>query len=203
MDPPLLCIVLLQNKTEWFLNGFCFPSQNAVIVALSSKSWDVETATELLLSNWILTPSSSWSLSLLLTHTRPLSSRCLCLWRLYPLSHPVFHSGLLTSTLLPPLPSPCDISPPHPSPLLYHTPISRSLSSHLWFFFEFIQHSTRRYNQKLNHISPPFLKWMPDLKPRPHPPVSPSFPGCVQEAAVSSLSLPMQCIYFDLWKPFL
>lgn len=26
-------------------------SQNAVIVALSSKSWDVETATELLLSN--------------------------------------------------------------------------------------------------------------------------------------------------------
>lgn len=29
--------------------------QNAVIAALSSKSWDVETATELLLSNW--TPS--------------------------------------------------------------------------------------------------------------------------------------------------
>lgn len=28
------------------------PLQNAVIVALSSKSWDVETATELLLSNW-------------------------------------------------------------------------------------------------------------------------------------------------------
>lgn len=35
----------------------CSLPQNAVIVALSSKSWDVETATELLLSNWILTSS--------------------------------------------------------------------------------------------------------------------------------------------------
>ncbi|NXS01998.1 UBE2K enzyme, partial [Oxylabes madagascariensis] len=31
--------------------AFVFSLQNAVIVALSSKSWDVETATELLLSN--------------------------------------------------------------------------------------------------------------------------------------------------------
>lgn len=33
---------------------FVFSLQNAVIVALSSKSWDVETATELLLSNWTM-----------------------------------------------------------------------------------------------------------------------------------------------------
>lgn len=31
---------------------FSLRTQNAVIAALSSKSWDVETATELLLSNW-------------------------------------------------------------------------------------------------------------------------------------------------------
>lgn len=35
-----------QNQT-WIFSS----PQNAVIVALSSKSWDVETATELLLSN--------------------------------------------------------------------------------------------------------------------------------------------------------
>lgn len=67
---------LLQNQTKWLLNGLFFlSSQNAVIVALSSKSWDVETATELLLSNWILTPSSSWSPSLLFTHSHPPSSK--------------------------------------------------------------------------------------------------------------------------------
>lgn len=47
-----MCITLLLQIETWL----CSCLQNAVIVALSSKSWDVETATELLLSNWILTP---------------------------------------------------------------------------------------------------------------------------------------------------
>lgn len=48
-------LLFLLHKTEQCLNSLPPPPpasfQNAVIVALSSKSWDVETATELLLSN--------------------------------------------------------------------------------------------------------------------------------------------------------
>lgn len=121
------------------LNGFCLSSQNAVIVALSSKSWDVETATELLLSNWILTvsSSSSWSLALPLTHTHPLSSK-------FQLSQGVFSPCWTLCFTVDSSPPRLPSSPPplripfvwhlsFPAPLLYHTPISRSVSSYLWF----------------------------------------------------------------------
>lgn len=132
----LLCWILLQNKT---LNAFCLSSQNAVIVALSSKSWDVETATELLLSNWILTPSSSssWSLSLPphpYIHT--LSPLKASFSPVAPsVSHwtPHLHATLLLQSPLPHLSPLCGISPPFSSPLLYHTPISCSASSCLQF----------------------------------------------------------------------
>ncbi|NXS09170.1 UBE2K enzyme, partial [Neodrepanis coruscans] len=52
---------VVANQVRWSVHSagahteniiaFVFSLQNAVIVALSSKSWDVETATELLLSN--------------------------------------------------------------------------------------------------------------------------------------------------------
>lgn len=50
------CNVCCRIKQSCFYIGLAFvclfsSSQNEVIVALSSKSWDVETATELLLSN--------------------------------------------------------------------------------------------------------------------------------------------------------
>lgn len=44
-----ICEFSDENHFSIFLPPFI---QNAVIAALSSKSWDVETATELLLSNW-------------------------------------------------------------------------------------------------------------------------------------------------------
>lgn len=44
-----ICEFSDENHFSTFLPPFI---QNAVIAALSSKSWDVETATELLLSNW-------------------------------------------------------------------------------------------------------------------------------------------------------
>lgn len=47
----------------------------------------------------------------------------------------------------------------------------------------------------------PLLKQMSDLRPAPSRHL-PSFSGCFQEAAVSGLSLPMQCIYFHSGKPF-
>ncbi|KAI5097668.1 ubiquitin-conjugating enzyme E2 K, partial [Silurus meridionalis] len=54
--PPRCVLFIFISKNKHDINllthpPFFLPPKNAVIVALSSKSWDVETATELLLSN--------------------------------------------------------------------------------------------------------------------------------------------------------
>lgn len=96
---------MLQIKTN-----LCFCLQNAVIVALSSKSWDVETATELLLSNWILTPFVFLLIHMsVFNRTHPLSSKLL-------LSEGESRSSLSsvftpdTFPFFSSLSSPCDIS---------------------------------------------------------------------------------------------
>lgn len=60
---PVSVNVMLQT-TRWIHKLYFLSSclQNQVIAALSSKSWDVETATELLLNNW--KPSRCEDLSL-------------------------------------------------------------------------------------------------------------------------------------------
>lgn len=99
-------LLFLLHKTEQCLNSPPSPRppssfQNAVIVALSSKSWDVETATELLLSNWISTSSSSpapVSRHYTFTPLFPPNSRRLEMS--LPLRRPPpFHGGALASTL--------------------------------------------------------------------------------------------------------
>lgn len=167
--------------------------KNAVIVALSSKSWDVETATELLLSNWISRPFSSfpWSLSsLLLTHTHHLSSK-------FPdiLSH-LFPCWTLCFTV--------ESSPPRSLPSFI--PFVWHLSSLL--IISAVPHSSQSLCELLSLVSfgsfyvflsvtiRSFICISPPSEANAGLKTLPTPDSWVQEAAVSSLSLPMQCISF-------
>lgn len=127
--------------------------KNAVIVALSSKSWDVETATELLLSNWILTPVvclQPYTPSILRT---PAVRR-----RILLDPTPCFTSDTLLFSLI------SVVWHVLCHPLLYHTPIICSVSSYLWFlqghpaFYLVIQSAIRNrlplWNKSKNQTPP-------------------------------------------------
>lgn len=163
--------ILLQNKT------YLFPLQNAVIVALSSKSWDVETATELLLSNWILTLFIFLLSPISPPHTYTPCSRFLLSQGVSPPIAPSVlqwtpHLHTHSSSTLPRLPSVWHISPPSPLPT-HHLCCTTLQSVAPWApingFFKIIQHSTQRYNQKSNHITPPYLEANARLKTPTHP----------------------------------
>lgn len=112
--------------------------------------------------------------------------------------YPLFQSGLLTSTLAL-LSSPAYIALRVASfictryRLLYHTPISRSVSSYLWFLkFHSTFHSGL---QSEIHTSPP-LKQMPDLRPCPHSPNLPDFLALCKKRL--SVAYPCLCSAFCL-----
>lgn len=96
-----------------------------------------------------------------------------CLQASFPLLHPLFHSGVLTSALpffsTPPS-TLCVASPPCSSPPLYHTPISRSVSSYLWFLYVHSTFHSVLQSKVQPHCTP--FEANVRLKNPPAPPVS-------------------------------